>query len=202
MANSINIPSDPTQIQSNYEKYKEYFADDEDTSLGQDQFLALMVEQMKNQDFMSPTDNSEYIAQMAQFSMVQQIQQMNYYTNATYATSLIGKTVKIASADQFATDISTSTGVVSGIKLNGTSFEVVVDGQSYGLKNIMEVLSTESSENETITTTNTTEETVAQENPDETIDATTNATETAEETEPEEEQDVLMGPEIPEPSFF
>lgn len=141
MADDISINSSAQQIQQNYEKYSEYFTEDPNSELGQDQFLALMVEQMKNQDFMDPTDNSEYIAQMAQFSMTQQIQQMNYYTNATYATSLVGKTVRTGMVDVVSNDIITSTGVVSAVKLNGTSFEVVVDGKTYQLSNIMEVLS-------------------------------------------------------------
>lgn len=140
MANSVNIPSDLTQIQNNYKKYKDYFAEDNSDTLGQDAFLTLMVEQMKNQDFMSPTDNSEYIAQMAQFSMVQEIQQMNYYTNATYATSLVGKTVVTGAIDESSNKIVSSTGVVTGLKMNGTSFEIIVEGKSYQLNNIMEVL--------------------------------------------------------------
>ena len=141
MADSITGSSSTNQILNNYEKYKEYFVGSENDELGQDQFLALMVEQMRNQDFMNPTDNSEYIAQMAQFSMVQQIQQMNYYTNATYATSLVGKTVKLGTVNQATGDIVTSTGIVSGVGLNGTSFEITVGGKSYQLENIMEVLS-------------------------------------------------------------
>lgn len=140
MADRIEIPSNTAQIQSNYEKYKDYFTDDTSDELGQDQFLQLMVEQMRNQDFNNPTDNSEYIAQMAQFSMVQQMQQMNYNTNASYATSLIGKTVTTGVTDESSNGMAYSMGVVNGVKMNGTSFEIIVDGKSYQLKDITEVL--------------------------------------------------------------
>lgn len=140
MADRISIPSDTQQIASNYEKYKDLFTEESNDDLGQDQFLSLMVEQMKNQDFTNPTDNSEYMAQMAQFSMVQQMQQMNYYTNASYATSLVGKIVTTGIVDASSNSVVNTIGVVSGVRLNGTSFEIIVDGNSYQLKNIMEVL--------------------------------------------------------------
>lgn len=40
------------------------------TTLGQADFLALMTAQLKNQDPTKPVDNTEYVAQMAQFAAV------------------------------------------------------------------------------------------------------------------------------------
>ena len=139
MADSVIGSSSANQILSNYQKYKDYFTDEKNDSLGQDDFLSLMVEQMKNQDFTNPTDNSEYIAQMAQFSSVQQIQQMTYYTNATYATSLVGKTVVIGKTEDSG-DVFKDAGVVSSVKMNGNDFDIIVNGRTYQTKNIMEVL--------------------------------------------------------------
>ena len=47
------------------------------TVLDQSDFLALMSAQLKNQDPTKPVDNSEYVAQMAQFSTVNGITAMN-----------------------------------------------------------------------------------------------------------------------------
>lgn len=47
------------------------------TTLDQTDFLALMTAQLKNQDPTKPVDNSEYVAQMAQFSTVSGLQQSN-----------------------------------------------------------------------------------------------------------------------------
>lgn len=47
------------------------------TTLDQADFLALMSAQLKNQDPTKPVDNSEYVAQMAQFSTVNGIAAMN-----------------------------------------------------------------------------------------------------------------------------
>ena len=46
-------------------------------TLGQDDFLKLMTSQLQNQDPFKPTDNTEMIAQMAQFSMVTGQTEMN-----------------------------------------------------------------------------------------------------------------------------
>ncbi len=137
MADGINSS---TQIQSNYEKYKDYFATTDNNALDQMDFLKLMTEQMKNQDFQNPTDNTEYIAQLAQFNTLQQMQQMNYYANANFATSLVGKTVTMASINNSGEMVSV-TDVVTAVKMNGTDFEIVVGGKTFSTKNLMEVVS-------------------------------------------------------------
>lgn len=46
------------------------------TELGQDAFLRLMTEQLKYQDPLSPLDNAEFVSQMAQFSSVKGLQEL------------------------------------------------------------------------------------------------------------------------------
>jgi len=57
------------------------------TSLDQTDFLKLMTTQMSNQDPFQPQDNTQMIAQMAQFSTVTGIQQLNN-TMSTMATQI------------------------------------------------------------------------------------------------------------------
>ena len=47
------------------------------SELGKDAFMQLLVAQIKNQDPLNPTDSSESIAQMAQFSSLEQMQNLN-----------------------------------------------------------------------------------------------------------------------------
>jgi flagellar basal-body rod modification protein FlgD len=84
------------------------------SSLGKDEFLKLLVAQMKNQDPMNPQGSDQMAAQLAQFSSLEQLQNINT-TLGTQQTSTgtmidsiqtsaamgtIGKTV-VASGDQF-----------------------------------------------------------------------------------------------------
>jgi len=57
--------------------------------LGQEDFLALMVAQLENQDPTKPMDNSEFLSQMAQFSMVNGIEGLNS-SFANVAESILG----------------------------------------------------------------------------------------------------------------
>jgi flagellar basal-body rod modification protein FlgD len=41
--------------------------------VSQDQFLLLLVEQLKNQDPMNPTDSSEFMSELAQFTQLQEV---------------------------------------------------------------------------------------------------------------------------------
>jgi flagellar basal-body rod modification protein FlgD len=71
-------------------------------TLGQDDFMKLMVTQLKFQDPMKPMDNTEFIAQMAQFSSLQQMSDLNKtmagqvdFNELSQASSLIGKQVSV-----------------------------------------------------------------------------------------------------------
>lgn len=48
-----------------------------------DAFLQMLVAQLKNQDPMSPMDNQDFLAQMAQFSTVEELQNMSKQMSTT-----------------------------------------------------------------------------------------------------------------------
>lgn len=54
--------------------------------LGQDAFLQLLVTQLKNQDPLQPQDNGEFLAQLAQFSTLEQLQQIGTSLDTMNAT--------------------------------------------------------------------------------------------------------------------
>ncbi|MCI5639975.1 MAG: flagellar hook capping protein, partial [Lachnospiraceae bacterium] len=46
------------------------------SEMGKEEFLQLLVAQMKYQDPLEPTDNTEYVSQLAQFSELEQMQNL------------------------------------------------------------------------------------------------------------------------------
>lgn len=76
--------------------------------LGQADFLELMVTQLKNQDPFSPMENGDFISQMAQFSSVTGLAELQQSfdklanslqsNQALQASSLVGRTVLVPSA--------------------------------------------------------------------------------------------------------
>ncbi|WP_169083077.1 flagellar hook capping FlgD N-terminal domain-containing protein [Paenibacillus sp. PL91] len=91
---------------------------DSDT-LGKDQFLSILVTQLRNQDPMQPLQDKDFIAQMAQFTSVEQL--MNMATELTLmrqsigsASTMIGKTIEWNEYDE-AGEVTSASGVVSSI---------------------------------------------------------------------------------------
>ena len=78
-----------------------------DNELGQSAFLELMITQLRNQDPLSPQENTEFIAQLAQFSSVESLDKLNnnfdsftdnFIANqALQASSLVGRSVTVPS---------------------------------------------------------------------------------------------------------
>jgi len=89
--------------------------------LGRDSFLELMVAQLNNQNPLEPTDNQAFVAQLAQFSQVEGIDNLNSTaeammsnfssTSALQASSLVGQSVIV---DGNETGLLLNGGIVSG----------------------------------------------------------------------------------------
>ena len=75
--------------------------------MGQDEFLKLMITQMKNQDPTKPMDSNEFVSQMAQFSQATGIKSLNtsfsslaaslQSNQALQASSMVGRDVLVES---------------------------------------------------------------------------------------------------------
>lgn len=109
-----------SNVISNYDIAAKNPTKKKSNELGQDAFLQLMITQMKNQDPLSPQNNSEFVAQLAQFSSVQGLEKLNTSFNtftsgfssnqALQASSLVGRSVNVESK----TSILATGGIVSG----------------------------------------------------------------------------------------
>ena len=77
--------------------WDDYVKDNEvrqaNSDLGKDAFLKLLVAQMTNQDPLEPQKDSDFIAQLAQFSSLEQLQQISTSSAMTQANSMLGKFV-------------------------------------------------------------------------------------------------------------
>ena len=89
-------------------------------TLGKDQFLQLLVTQLKNQDPMSPMDGTQFAAQLAQFSTVEQLMQMNTKLDAQNTAAAQGQ---IAQQASFANAL-----IGRDVILNGARVNVAGDG--------------------------------------------------------------------------
>lgn len=117
------------------------YGDAKDKLVSMDDFLTLMVAQLKNQDFMKPMDDTQYVTQLAQISSMQQMEEMAYNAKTTYATSLVGKTVQAAKFT-VAGEMKTTEGIVNKVSLLDGKFVIYVNGEPYGMDELMEVKTT------------------------------------------------------------
>ena len=102
--------------------------------LGQTEFLQLLVAQLENQDPLQPMDNTEFVAQLAQFSNVEQLVAVNEGINIlglqqlsmsnAQAASLIGTKVEVNS-DSFTVNAS-DTEIGAAFSLDGDASEITV----------------------------------------------------------------------------
>jgi|694.fasta_scaffold21480_6 flagellar basal-body rod modification protein FlgD len=120
------------------------------SNVDKDAFMKLLVSQLQNQDPMAPTDNQQFIAQLAQFSSLEQMQQLNenilglavlQQSNAlmsqlTQSSALIGQQVKYIDP----TTEEELTGTVSQVKIKDGMATLLIDGEDIPLGNVTTIL--------------------------------------------------------------
>ena len=97
------------------------------TQVDYQSFLKLLVAQMKNQDPTNPMDSTQYMAQLAAFSQVEQSVQMNtkldqmlQSSTLEQAASIIGRTVTSADGE--------TSGKVAEVRLISNGIVAVLEG--------------------------------------------------------------------------
>lgn len=114
------------------------FADPKDQQVTIDDFLQLMAAQLSNQDFMNPVDDTQYMAQLAQFTTLQQMEEMAYNSKTTFSTSLVGKNV-VAAKINAAGNLKRTEGMVEKVSFVDNKFLFYIKGEAFSMDQIMEV---------------------------------------------------------------
>ncbi len=97
-------------------------ANSANNGMDKEAFLQLLVAQMQYQDPLQPTTNTEYVAQYAQFSQVEQIQNMAASTDLARASALVGETVFVK--------VTSSSGA-PGVKEGKVDYVVFENNKAY-----------------------------------------------------------------------
>ncbi|HEX7762619.1 MAG TPA: flagellar hook assembly protein FlgD [Cellvibrio sp.] len=100
---TVGSSTSSSSVTDNLSITKKQEANKTTNELGQAAFLELMITQMNNQNPLSPQDNTEFVAQLAQFSSVEGLERLNksfnsfMSNNALQASSLVGRSVSVES---------------------------------------------------------------------------------------------------------
>lgn len=109
------------------------------SNLGKDQFLQLLVTQMKYQDPLNPSSDTEYVAQLATFSQLEQMQNLNATTVNSQAFNLVGKEVIISSTNSSGST-ETTQGVVDFVTISSGKAYLSIDGTLYSADDLQSVI--------------------------------------------------------------
>jgi flagellar basal-body rod modification protein FlgD len=111
------------------------------TMLGQDDFLKLLAVQFQQQDPMKPMEDTAFIAQMAQFtaldqtkSMLTQMTQLGSSQGLATANSYLGRQVTLTDAND-----QTITGLVGAVQVTNGTPQLIVNGTAYPVSSVTRV---------------------------------------------------------------
>lgn len=102
--------------------------------LGQQDFLKLLAAQMTAQDPLNPQTDSQFIAQMAQFSSLEQSRTMQEDVARLQAYGLLGKTVEVQ-----VTPETSLAGSVTAVQIESGRPKLLVEGESFDLEQVVSV---------------------------------------------------------------
>lgn len=107
--------------------------------MDKDAFLQLLVAQMKYQDPLEPTSNTEYISQYATFSQVEQMQNMAATMELSRASSMVGKLVEVSTTDSNG-ETKTIQGMVEYVTYENNKAYVSIEGTLYAADDVTSVI--------------------------------------------------------------
>jgi flagellar basal-body rod modification protein FlgD len=111
------------------------------SALGQDQFLELLVTQLRNQDPLNPITNEDFIAQLAQFSTLQGITDLNTSFGSllklqqlTQGASILGRTATFTDSSGLL-----QTAQITALNLSDGNIQFLSGDQTIPIDNVQQV---------------------------------------------------------------
>lgn len=104
--------------------------------LDKDAFLKLLTTQLQYQDPLKPMDNQEFMAQMAQFSALEQMQNLNATNEQGFAAGLLGR--QVVGKDSESGEMFT--GTVDAFRLVDGKVQLSIGGAAHNLQDVNTVL--------------------------------------------------------------
>lgn len=112
----------------------------EGSSLDKDAFLQLLVAQMKYQDPLEPTENTEYISQLATFSQLEEMQNMTSGMSLQRASGMVGQEVvcKVTNSSTGGTEYIS--GVVDYVVYENNKAYISIDESLYSIDDVYQII--------------------------------------------------------------
>jgi flagellar basal-body rod modification protein FlgD len=101
--------------------------------LGQDEFIKILVTQLRSQDPLNPQKDTEFVGQMAQFSALESTKLMQEEIQGLRANALIGHTVEVSGEN------ANVIGEVTAVDKIKGELKIIVDGVPYSLSDVIRV---------------------------------------------------------------
>ncbi|MBP3826000.1 MAG: hypothetical protein ILA11_09750 [Butyrivibrio sp.] len=110
------------------------------TGYDKDAFMQILVAQMKYQDPMEPTSNTEYINQYATFTQVEQLSNMANAMSLSRASEMVGKTVVVSQTNSDTGKTTEVEGTVDFVTYSGNKAYLNINGTNYSIDDVSQVL--------------------------------------------------------------
>lgn len=113
------------------------------STLDKQAFLQLLVAQMKYQDPLEPTSNTEYISQLATFSELEEMQNMRGSIDLQRASQLVGQEVYMKTTDATTGNTNYVHGKVDYVIYENGKAYLSIDGKNYPLDDLDSIYDTD-----------------------------------------------------------
>lgn len=139
MSESIQEISDRVLAKTQSATNSSTASTDSNSTLGKDAFLQLLVTQMKYQDPLNPKADTEFVAQLATFSQLEQMQNLSQTSSNSQAFNLVGKdvVVKVTTASG---ETTYKDGTVDYVTVNKGNVQLSIGGSSYTMDQLDRVI--------------------------------------------------------------